>query len=204
MGRQCKWLSGQLASLLLIVLASCLPQEASWSWGLGSSQVRAVISDDHGKLPQHALVVVYRYHHSFIHLDGTEENSLDSSQKTPLTSGVPLRNISTKVSQPLADEETQGIALIPMPKDVVEMEMLFIAPGHLTKVFKLRRQLGMGDVLYRAKLDLVADWRSHYYTYLVPRLQPLVAGDEYRLSAVGQQILGDWLRERGQELEKNH
>ncbi len=183
---------------VLLLLAACLPEGVSWRAGWGSRQVRVVISDEEGGQLSYALGVAYKYHHTFIRLDGAEEGGEENlAQKVGQDDGRPLRRISAQVLRP----DANGVMVISMPPDVVELEMLFMAPRRLTKVLRLRHQLGLGDIFYQAQLQSMSDWRSHYYTYLVPRLQPLLTEEGYGLSPRSQQLLGEWLSDRQQVLE---
>ena len=164
-----------LLALQVPLLGACLPPQASFSLGLGTSHIHGfIITAPEQTLPGGPLVVAYAYHHQFVtRADGTA-----------------LLVPTGRVVKP----GPQGDFVIDVPADVVRMEILFIAPGYLTDLFRFQRQLGVGDIEYRAALQAMPDWRSHYYTYLSPRLEELILDQRYRLAPAEQQLLGQWLR----------
>jgi hypothetical protein len=164
-----------LAACLPLLLAACLPPQAHYEMGLGTSRISGFLTAAPEKpTPGGALIVVYLYHHQFItYADG---------------SAVLMQ--TARVLRP----GTQGDFAIDVPGDVVRMDILFIAPEHLTELFRFRRQLGVGDIDYRAALQAMRDWRSHYYTYLSPQLENLILEPRYHLPPADQQVLADWMQ----------
>lgn len=164
-----------LLALQAPLLAACLPPQASYTVGLGTSRIHGfIVTAPEQPLPGGPLVVAYEYHHQFVtRADG-------SAVLVP----------TARVVKP----GSQGEFVIDVPSDVVRMEILFIAPGHLTELFRFQRQLGVGNIEYRAKLQAMPDWRSHYYTYLSPPLENLILESRYRLAPAEQQLLGQWMQ----------
>ncbi len=176
-------LLGGLAALL----AACLPPQADYSVGLGTNHIRGIVSIPPGTPaapdstePGGPLVVAYLYHHQFV----TYGNG--SAVLVP----------TARVLRP----GRQGDFSLELPADVVRADLLFIAPGHLTQLFHFQRQLGVGDIDYRAQLQRIGDWRSHYYTYLSPQLENLILERRYRLDPAEQQLLGQWLQLQNERL----
>jgi len=165
----------------VLLLAGCLPPQAHFDLGVGTSYIRGYLrADPKQPTPGGTLIVVYQYHHQFV-------NNPD---------GSPVLMPTARVLQP----GPYGEFVIDVPTDVVRMDILFIAPEHLTKLFHFRRQLGVGDIDYRATLPAMPDWRSHYYTYLSPQLQNLILEPRYRLAPAEQQLLGQWLQAQNDRL----
>ncbi|MBI3992419.1 MAG: hypothetical protein HY342_04030 [Candidatus Lambdaproteobacteria bacterium] len=163
------------AALLLFALAACVPAGADFSLGVGTSRISG-----HYRLerfvPEHgpALMVAFKQHHKFIALDA----------------GQTLTHPTAHVVVVGAD----GAYSVDMPDDVVSISILFVAPDYLTREFRFQRQVGIGNITYDPALQAMPDWRDHYYTYLLPRLQHLIVEKRYGLSDREQQQLGDWLR----------
>lgn len=169
------------AILLTVLLSACLPPQASYDFGLGTSRVSGVLTvSDDASAPGGALIVVYKYHHQFV----TQGD------------GSAVLRPSAHVVRP----GREGAYSVSVPADVVRLEMLFIAPGHLTEVFRFQRQLGVGDIRYRATLQPMQDWRSHYYTFLSPQLEYLIVEERYRLAPAEAQQLAEWLQAQSARL----
>lgn len=166
-----------LAAALLAALAAggCVQSGASYDVGLGTSRVSGVLeASPDADAAGGPLVVAYKYHHQFV-------NQADGSAVLRPTAHV-LR------------PGREGSFAIAVPADVVRMEVFFIAPGHLTDVFRFRRQLGVGNIRYRPLLPPMDDWRSHFYTFLGPQLEHLVVEPRYRLPPADQRLLANWLQ----------
>ena len=177
-------LASQLALLLATLgalLGGCLPPQATADFGLGTQRIQGTLrTSAPAPLPGGGLVVVYAYHHQFV----TQPD------------GSPILSATARVIQPSAD----GHFSFAMPSDVLRVVVLFVAPGHLTEVFRFSRQLGVGDVTYQADLQPMAGWRDHYYTYLSPQLQNLIVEPRYRLPPQEQQRLAAWLQVQNERL----
>lgn len=162
-------------ALLPALLSACLPPQAHYDLGLGTSRITGYLTVVPPRpTPGEPLIVVYQYHHQFV------ERGDGSALLLP----------TARVIQP----RQQGDFSIEVPADVVRMDILFIAPEHLSELFHFQRQLGVGDIEYRARLQAMPDWRSHYYTYLSPQLEDLILEPRYRLAPAEQQVLGRWMQ----------
>lgn len=174
-----------VTALLALTAAGCLPDNASFRPGLGTSRVVGRIAP----LPQAPavpyaggdaspvqadwpIIVAYKYHHTFITLG-------DTQVRYPTAHTVLV--------------ERDGSFSIDMPSDVVSMDILFIAAGRLTDTFSFRRQIGMGDITYRPEMPEMGDWASHFYTFLAPQLEHAITEERYRMSPLERARLGDWL-----------
>lgn len=167
--------AGLLASCLGVLLAACLPPQAHYTIGLGTSRISGFVhTDPERPTPGGPLIVVYERHHQFI----------------TYANGHAVLLTTARVVQP----GREGDFSIDVPADVVKADFLFIAPNHLTELFHFQRQLGVGDIEYDADLKAMDDWRSHYYTYLSPQLQDLIVDPRYRVPPAEQQTLGHWMQ----------
>ena len=180
-------LLGAVGALLAGLLAACLPPQADYRLGLGTNRIRGSVNIPPGTPgapdstePGGPLVVAYLYHHQFV----------------TTGSGAAVLVPTARVLRP----GPQGDFSLEVPADVVRADLMFIAPGHLTQLFHFQRQLGVGDIDYRAELPRIGDWRSHYYTYLSPQLENLILERRYRLSPSEQQTLGQWLQLQNEQL----
>lgn len=165
-----------------LMLGGCLPPEADFKWGLGTSEIVGTVepagSDtDMGEV----LVVVFQSHYLLKTMD-TEERVY-------------------RVSARLGNVDDFGRYVVHMPSDVVTLDLMFIAPDHLTDQFRFNRQIGIGQVSYRATLREHPDWRAHFYTYLQPILSDLIVEQRYRLSRKDQMRLGNWLQTQQARLD---
>jgi len=182
------WIPRRVALLLALqagLLGACLPPQAHYELGLGTTRITgSLVPAKERPVPGGALIVVYEYHNQFI----------------TKADGSAILRPTARVLRPSA----QGTFSIGMPTDVVRLDVLFIAPEHLTELFHFQRQLGVGNIDYTARLAAIPDWRSHYYTYLSPQLQALIVDTRYRLAPHEQQLLTDWLQAQNARLGAGH
>ncbi len=177
--RMLRWVS---TASVLAVLTACLPPQASFSPGIGTSDVRGVLElppPDPAAGPP--LIVVYKHHHKFTGFD--KERAVTHPSAHVVTVGQ------------------YGQFTISMPADVVAMDVFFLAPDRLTDVFHFERQLGIGEVTYRARLPVVKNWRGHFYTYIEPEFEHLIVDPRYNLPPRDQELLTRWLTDQKRRLE---
>ena len=178
----------------VLLLQGCLPSQATFEFGLGTSEVVGTVELDAGSaIEDDAIIVVQKNHHKFLPAD-FRSSPFDSS---PFEASRSL----THPTAHLAMIDHNGGFAISMPVDVVSMEIWFVAPGRLTEVFKYSRSAGIGRVSYRAFLPVARDWRNHFYTFLVPQLQHFIVEARYALSERDQKQLADWLDAQKNRLE---
>lgn len=158
-----------------LALGACFPPQASYDVGLATSRVTGFVNARPADPTLGGpLIVVLKYHHQYV----------------TYGDGSPVLRPSAHVVRP----GRAGGFSVDMPSDVVSMEMFFIAPEHLTQVFRFRRQIGVGNIHYRADLQPMQDWRSHYYTFLSPQLEHLIVEPRYNLAPAEQRMLAEWLQ----------
>jgi len=167
---------------LLLLLGGCLPPRADFEWGLGTTEIVGEV--EAGERPARGnppLLVVYRHHYKFVEM--ADRPALTH----PTVAVVPV--------------PPDGRFRVPMPADVVAVEILFIAPDRLTDEFRFRRQIGLGRITYRAVLRPMPGWHDHFYTYLQPQLAHLITEERYRMTPADQLVLGEWLRSEERRLD---
>jgi hypothetical protein len=174
--------AGLLCALPALLLVSCLPPEATFRPGIGTGEIRGTVDlpppDPDAGPP---LIVVYKHHNKLIGFQG--------------------ERAVTHPTAHLATVGEFGQFTISMPADVTSMDIFFVAPGRLTDVFHFQRQLGIGVVTYRARLPVIPDWRSHFYTYLEPELEHVIVESRYGLSPNDSETLARWLSDQTRRLE---
>jgi hypothetical protein len=164
------------------MLGGCLPEQANFQFGVSTSEiVGAVEGADGPPAYDDVLIVVFQTHYLF---------------ETPETQQRVYR-----VSAEVRGVDRDGLFRVPMPQDVVTLELIFIAPDRLSNEFRFNRQIGIGQVTYRAELPPHPNWYAHYYTYVQPMLSHLIVEPRYRLSQQNQQRLGDWLTAQSARME---
>lgn len=164
-------------------LGGCFPADADFRWGVGTTAiVGAVEAPGEPKLDFHdVLIVVYQTHYLFQQIES----------ERPVY----------RVSADLRSVDKYGEFRVPMPSDVVSLELIVIAPDRLTGQFKFNRQVGIGQVIYTPELLLHNDWYSHFYTYIQPMLSHLIVEPRYQLSMEDQQRLGDWIQTQSDRMQ---
>lgn len=182
--------------LLLVLVAAvtgCLQPNATFQWGIGTTEVAGSLrADGPGRLKD-PLIVVFKHRYTFIpnYYPGTPEFT-------------PPAGAGRAITHPTGHVVTVGESgefAIAMPSNVVALTVFFMADGRLTDVSGFRRALGMGRIIYRARLKAMAGWRGHFYTFLEPQLQHLIVEKRYRISDRDLQLLGGWLDRRKAGLE---
>lgn len=159
--------------LTALGVAACAPPGAQYRLGLGTRRIAGTVTLE---APQAAderpFIVVFRRHHGFVELGGRDVR---------------------RTSAALVSVGPEGGYEMRMPADVVAVDMFFVAPEHLTDVFQFSRKVGVGEVIYNTRLRRMQDWRSHFYTFLEPQLQPLVSDRRYNMGGGEELRLGNWL-----------
>ena len=164
-----------LATLgLAALLSACLPHEADFRFGVSTSEVDGYVESDGGPLDtRDILIVVFQHHYLF--------ETMETEQRV------------YRVSADIRGVERDGTFRVPMPSDVVTLELIVVAPDRLSTEFRFNRQVGIGQVAYHPILQAHSQWYSHFYTYIQPLLSNLIVERRYQLSNEDQQRLGDWL-----------
>lgn len=185
-----------LALMAAPALYGCLPPRADFEVGFGTTEIVGTVNVGTGGAAGHdALVVILKNHYKFIPL---YQNDNFGPRNSLARAG--------SITHPTAHVQEVGASgtfAISMPFDVVSVDVMFIAPDHLTDTFSYARSLGLGRITYRADLPPMPDWRGHFYTFLEPQLQDLIVDQRYQLADRDQKRLGDWLlaqKKRFQEL----
>ena len=175
----------RLATLLALagLLGGCLATGADYKFGIGTNEVVGAVEapGDAPPDPADVLVIVFQYHYLF--------QTYDSEKRI------------YRVSADVRGVDRIGAFRVPMPSDVVKLELVFIAPDRLSNEFRFSRQIGIGQVSYRAELPPHSDWYSHFYIYIQPMLSNLIVEQRYHLSEEDQQRLGDWLQTQSARLQ---
>lgn len=139
------------------------------------------------------LIVVFKHQYTFI--PNFSPGTPDFTPPPQATRGI------THPTGHVAVVGDAGEFSISMPSTVVGLTVFFVADGRLTEVSRFRRALGMGRIIYHARLKAMGGWRGHFYTFLEPQLQHMIVEKRYRLSDRDQKLLGDWLDRRKARLE---
>lgn len=173
------WLALALAGLP--ALSGCYPPQASYSFGVSTAEIVGQLDVDDPETAGPPLILVYKYHYTFMEMEP----------------GVVL----TRPTASLAPVRPDGSFAISVPTDVVSLEIFFISPDRLTDLFQFHKQVGIGRIVYRARLPVMRDWRSHFYTYLMPELEHVIVEPRYQLPLSDQTLLGTWIGAQRQRLE---
>jgi hypothetical protein len=173
------WLSLALAGVP--ALSGCFPPQASYSFGVSTSEVVGQFDVDDPASAGAPLILVYKYHYSFVEMEPGK--------------------VLTRPTASLAAVRPDGSFTISVPTDVVSLEIFFISPDRLTDLFQFQKQVGIGRIVYRAKLPVMRDWRSHFYTYLMPELEHVIVEARYQLPLQDQAQLSTWITAQRKRLE---
>jgi len=173
------WLGFALASIP--ALAGCFPPQASYSFGVSTSEVVGQFAVDEPETAGAPLILVYKYHYTFMELEPGK--------------------VLTRPTASLAAVRPDGSFAISVPTDVVDLEVFFISPDRLTDLFQFHKQVGIGRIVYRARLPVMRDWRSHFYTYLIPELEHVIVEPRYQLPLPDQAQLSTWIGAQRKRLE---
>lgn len=184
-----------LALLAMTALAgACSPPNTEYELGFGTTAVSGIVDLGLDSADESdAIVVVLKNHDMFIPI----------GQRDEFSGAVPpdfTRNITHPTAH-VVRVSPGGAYLIDMPPNVVSMDIMFIARDKLTRRAHFKRSAMIGRIKYRAILQPMLDWRSHFYTYLEPQLQNYILEPRYKLSRPGQRRLGEWLNQQKKSLE---
>jgi hypothetical protein len=74
-----------------------------------------------------------------------------------------------------------------------QLELNFVKPGYEVHRFRFKRQFGVGDLRYVAKMIPSSDWSDELVLGVTPLIQNLLLEPGYLLLQPDQLFLGDWL-----------
>jgi hypothetical protein len=202
MGRIANLLLPSPAKIALVITAlaltglagACSPPNTEYELGFGTTAVSGIVDLGLDRADESdAIVVVLKNHDMFIPIGQRDE-----------LSGAAPPDFSRNITHPTAhvvQVTPEGAYFIDMPSNVVSMDIMFIARDKLTRRAHFNRSAAISRIKYRAILQPMPDWRSHFYTYLEPQLQDYIVEPRYKLSIRGQRRLGKWLNQQKKSLE---
>jgi len=170
-----------------MVLGGCLQTGAHFDFGLGTTEIHGNLTLEGKPLPAgQAVALVFQEEHLFVSV-GPEGVPGDPSRRDT-EKQLTYRTVR------LAHISPEGRWWLPMPDHVLEVRVMFMLPGCATEEFRFRRQLGVGDVTFDVDMKPLPEWRDHFYTYIQPVVQNVLADSRYRMSPQDMQGLDGWLR----------
>ena len=80
-----------------------------------------------------------------------------------------------------------------------QFELSFVEQGYEVHRFRFKRQLGVGNLHYAAKMIPSSNWADELVLGVTPLVQNLLLEPGYRLPEPDQLFLGEWLAKQRQE-----
>lgn len=160
----------------ILVLTGCYPPQVQYQWGWATQRVTGTMTNEAGEpLAEPGFIVVRSYYSQFVEL----------------SPGQPLYFPQARLFFP----DKQGRFNIPFDLKAVKLNLNFIAAGYVMQSISFKRQLGVGNFSYEAKMRHTAGWQDHLFVTVSPFLQQFILEQDFQMAQVHQLYLGDWLSE---------
>tara|TARA_B100000945_G_C20212630_1_gene516782 strand:- start:95 stop:649 length:555 start_codon:yes stop_codon:yes gene_type:complete len=172
--------------LVNILIGGCYPKALNYDLGWGTRTIKGNVQElNSKKLKSMAFIIVLEYYSKFIKFEN------ESRLYTP----------RARIVFP----EKNGDYLINFDLKATVVDLTFVASGYNMERFRFRRQFGIGDLRYEAKLTPSQIWANEFVLQIAPFLENFILEQRYRMADSQQLFLGDWMateRERFSKLKE--
>lgn len=168
------WFVGAISACTSLKELCCYPESVKYEWGWATQQINGSVQGiDKNPLPDQSFILVRTYYSQFVQFG--EEAPLYFPQAS------------------LVFPDPQGNFSVPMNFGAAKIDLTFIASGYLMQNFAFQRQVGVGNLTYRARMEKTLGWQDHLFVSVMPFLQEFIIEQRYQLARAHQLFLGDWL-----------
>ena len=164
----------QLFLLITLVLVGCYPDQLNYKPGWGTRFIEGTVLEDSGEvLKSKCFIVVLEYYSQFIQFEN--ESPLYAPEARLI---FPEENSQYRIS---FDLEASAI------------ELAFVSSGYVMQRFSFKRQIGVGELRYDARLSRSEIWRNQFLMETSPFLENFIIEQRYKMPDSQQLFLGNWL-----------
>ena len=159
-----------------ILLGGCYPESLNYSPGWGTRMIVGTVKEVNSQqLESRAFIIVLEYYSNFIIF---ENESLLYAPKARVV--FPEKNGNFRIS---FDFKATAI------------DLTFVASGYNMQRFRFKRQLGIGELRYEAKLSRSDVWKNEFILQTAPFLEKFILEQRYRMPDSQQLFIGNWMAE---------
>ena len=164
----------KLFLLITLILGGCYPDPLNYKPGWGTRFIEGTVLEDGGEvLKSNCFIVVLEYYSQFIQFENES----------------PLFAPKARLIFP----EENGQYRISFDLEASAIELAFVASGYEMQRFSFRRQIGIGELRYDARLSRSEIWRNQFLIKTSPFLENYILEQRYKMPDSQQLFLGDWL-----------
>ena len=159
-----------------ILLGGCYPESLNYSPGWGTRMIVGTVKEVNSQqLESRAFIIVLEYYSNFIIF---ENESLLYAPKARVV--FPEKNGNFRISFDLK---------------ATAIDLTFVASGYSMQRFRFKRQLGIGELRYEAKLSRSDVWKNEFILQTAPFLEKFILEQRYRMPDSQQLFIGNWMAE---------
>ena len=163
-------------------MGGCYPKSLDYAPGWGTSTIKGNVQElNSKKLESLAFIIVLEYYSKFVKFEN------ESRLYTP----------RARIVFP----EKNGDYRINFDLKATVIDITFVASGYNMERFRFRRQFGIGELRYEAKLSPSQIWRNEFILQIAPFLENFILEQRYRMPDVQQLFLGDWMAKERQKFK---
>jgi len=164
----------QFFLLITLVFGGCYPEPLNYKPGWATRFIEGTVLEDSGEvLKFKCFIVVLEYYSQFIQLENES----------------PLYAPKARLIFP----EENGQYRISFDLEASAIELVFVASGYDMQRFSFQRQIGIGELLYDARLSRSEIWSNQFLMQTSPFLENFIMEQRYKMPDYQQQFLGNWL-----------
>ncbi len=159
---------------ITLFYGGCYPESLNYKPGWGTRFIEGTLLEDSGKvLKSKFFIVVLEYYSQFIQF---EKESPFYAPGARLI--FPQENGQFRI---IFDLQASAI------------ELVFFSSGYEMERFRFKRQIGIGELRYDARLSKSKIWRNEFLLRVSPFLENFILEQRYKMPDSQQLFLGDWL-----------
>ena len=160
--------------LLTTFLGGCYPESLNYKPGWGTRWIEGTMLEENSNvLNTKGFIVVLEYYSNFIKF---ENESLLYAPKARLVF-----------------PEKKGSFHISFDLKATAIDLAFVASGYSLQRFRFRRQVGVGELRYDARLARSEVWKNEFLLQTGPFLENFILEQRYKMPDSQQLFLGNWL-----------
>jgi len=164
----------KLFLLITLIIGGCYPESLNFKPGWGTRFIEGTVLEDGGEvLKSKCFIVVLEYYSQFIQFEN------DS----------PLYAPKARLIFP----EENGQYRISFDLEASAIELVFVASSYDMQRFSFKRQIGIGELSYDARLSNSEIWRNQFLMQTSPFLENFIMEQRYEMPDYQQLFIGNWL-----------
>ena len=169
-----------LLLFLPALLGGCYPESLNYKPGWGTRWIDGTMLKQNAKvLNTKGFIVVLEYYSKFIKFENES----------------PLYAPKARLVFP----EKTGSFRIGFDLNATAIDLAFVASGYNMQRFRFRRQVGVGELLYNARMVRSEAWKNEFLLHTGPFLEDFILEQRYKMPDSQQLFIGKWLAEQRME-----